>query len=134
MRADKTRWICFGVPALVLVGIGIAAAVHIALGRSWTEIAPPVASYVVLQVGVYVCMFWARNRARTRQDYRPAIALFGAYCWGSGLLVIYYGIKWGLILRQGTNDLVVFSVIMIVVVAVTFALFSMIKGRVGSHS
>jgi ABC-type Mn2+/Zn2+ transport system permease subunit len=133
MRTDKMQWFCFGIPALVLVGVGIGVAVHTALGRSWTELAPPVATYVALQVAVYICMFWARNRARTQQDYRPAIVLFGAYCWGSGLLVIYYGIRWGLIVSQDTDDLVAFSVIMIVVVAITFGVFSMLKGRIGSH-
>jgi hypothetical protein len=132
MSTEKTRWFGFGVPALVLVGVGIAVGVHTALGRSWSELSLPVGAYVAIQLAVYVCMFWARNRGRTRQDYGPAIALVGLYGWGTGLLVIYYGTKWGLLADNG-NDLVPFSVFMIVVVAITFGLFSLFKGRLKSH-
>jgi hypothetical protein len=129
MSTERMRWFFWGVPTLVLIGVGIAVGVHVALGRSWIELFVPVGAYVAMQVGMYLCMFWARNRARTRQDYGPAVALVGAYAWVTGLLVIYYGTRWGLIGNHGTNDLAAFSVFMIVVVAITFGLFSLFKGR-----
>ena len=72
MSTEKTRWFGFGVPALVLIGVGIAVGVHMGLGRSWIELRIPVGAYVAIQLAVYICMFWARNRARTRQDYGPS--------------------------------------------------------------
>ena len=133
MRTEKMRWFGVGVPALVLIGVGIALGVHMGLGRSWSELGVPVGAYVAIQLVVYICMFWARNRARTRQDYGPAIALVGLYGWGAGLLLIYYGTKWGLLANRGGNDLVAFSVSMIGVVAITFGIFSVLKGRLKSH-
>ncbi|MFY9909066.1 MAG: hypothetical protein WCF22_14290 [Candidatus Sulfotelmatobacter sp.] len=133
MSMEKVRWFLLGVPTLVLIGIGIAVGVHVALGRSWSELLLPVGAYVAMEVGVYVCMYWARNRARTRQDYGPAVALVGAYAWGTGLLVIYYGTRWRVIGNHGTNDLLGFSVFMIVVVVITFALFFLFKGRLKSQ-
>jgi hypothetical protein len=133
MSTEKMRWFGVGVPVLVLIGIGIAVGAHIALGRSWSELGLPVGAYVAIQLGVYVGMFWARNRARTRQDYGPAIVLVGLYGWGAGLLVIHYGTKWGLLPNHGGNDLIAFSLSMIVVVAITFGLFSLLKGHLKSH-
>ena len=133
MSTEKTRWFGFGVPALVLIGVGIAVGVHMGLGRSWIELRIPVGAYVAIQLAVYICMFWARNRARTRQDYGPAIALVGLYGWGTGLLLIHYGTSWGLLASRAGNDLVAFTVFMVVVVAITFGLFSLFKGRLKSH-
>lgn len=132
MNTEKARWFGLGVPALVVFGLGIAIALHMGLGRAWSELGLPIGAYVAIQVVTYVCMFWARNRSRTRGDYGPAIALVGFYAWGTGLLVIHYGTEWGLLSHRGSNDLIAFSVFMILVVAITFALFSRFKGRVKS--
>lgn len=133
MSTQKMRWFSFGLPMLVLIGVGIAVVLHMGLGRSWSELFLPVGAYVTMQVLMYVSMFWARDRARTRQDYRPAVALVGAYAWGTGALVIYYGTRWGVIGNRGSDDLVGFSVFMVAVVAITFVLFSLLKGRLKPH-
>ena len=91
MNTVGARWFGLGVPALVLVGVGIAIGLHAGLRRPWKELVLPVGVYIAIQVGTYVCMFWARNRSKTRGDYGAAIALIGFYAWATGLLVIHYG-------------------------------------------
>lgn len=130
MSTEKMRWFGFGAPLLVLVGLGIAVTTRVSLARPWSELVLPISAFVGIQVGTYSCMFWARNRAKTRGEYGPAVALFGFYGWGTGLLLIYYGTKWGLLANHSSDDLVAFSVFMIVVVAIMFGLFSMFKRRV----
>jgi hypothetical protein len=132
MNTVEARWFGFGVPALVLVGLGIAIGLHVGLNRAWNELVLPVGAYVAIQVGTYVCMFWARNRSRTQGDYGPAIALIGFYAWGTGLLVIHYGTEWGVLNHNGGSDLIGFSVFMIFVIAITFVLFSRFKRRLKS--
>jgi hypothetical protein len=133
MSTERMRWFGYGVPLVLLIGLGIAVCLHVGLGRGWSELVVPIGAYVGIQLGTYICMFWARNRARSRGDYKPAVALIGLYGWGTGLLVIYYGTKWALLTRYGGDDLEAFSVFMIVVVAITFGLFSLLKGRLKSH-
>jgi hypothetical protein len=43
------------------------------------------------------------------------------YCWASGILVLHYGGKWGL-LRADGNDYVLFTVLMLIAVLVIAAL------------
>jgi hypothetical protein len=129
MSTEKTRWFAVGVPVLVLVGVGIAAGLRMSVGIPWGEIVLPIIAFVGLQVATYAFMFWARDWRRTRDDYRPAIALAGLYCWASGWLVVHYGIRWSLLRNHSSDDLIAFSVFMIVVVAITFGLFSLFKGR-----
>jgi hypothetical protein len=128
MSTDKVRWFGLGVPAMLLIGIGVAIVLHLGFARPWSALVFPIGAYVAIQVGTYVCMFWARNRSRTRGDYGPAIALIGLYAWGVGLLVIHYGTEWSL-LSHHSDDLMAFSAFMILVVGITFALFSRLKGR-----
>jgi hypothetical protein len=127
------RWFGIGVPALVVIGLGIAVGLHVGLHRTWSELGFPISAYVTIQVAVYVFMFWARMRARTRNEYGPAIVLVGLYGWGAGLLIIYYGTKWGLLANHSSDDLIVFTLFMAVVVAVTFGFFSVFKGRLKSN-
>ncbi len=132
MNTAEARWFGIGVPALVLAGLGIASALHIVLGRPWHELFVPVGAYIVIQVGAYICMFWARNRGRTRGDYGSAIAVFGFYAWATGMLVIHYGREWGLLGDYGSNDLMGFSLFMVLIVAITMVLFSRLRGRMKS--
>jgi ABC-type Mn2+/Zn2+ transport system permease subunit len=131
MSTEKARWFGLGVPVLVVVGLGIAIGLHIGLARPWSDLVLPIGAYVAIQVGTYVCMFWARNRSRIRGEYGLAIALIGFYAWGTGLLVIHYGTEWSLLSHE-SDDLIAFSAFMILVVAITFALFSLFKGRLKS--
>ena len=132
MNTPESRWLGVGVPTLVLVGLCIAIGLHMGLGRPWNELVLPVGAYVAIQVGTYACMFWARNRTRTQGDYGPAIALIGFYAWGTGLLVIHYGTEWGILNYHRGNDVLAFSLFMMFIVVITFAVFSRFKGRVKS--
>ena len=66
-------------------------------------------------------MFWVGRLARNQNRYGPAIAMSAGYCWASGILVLHYGGKWGL-LRADGNDYVLFTVLMLIAVLVIAAL------------
>lgn len=131
MSTERVRWFSIGVPLVVFIGIGLTIALRLSLQLPWSKLALPVGCFVGLQVGTFVCMFWARRPARTLGDYRAAIALFGLYCGGSGWLVLHYGTKWGLLSHHSDDD-VVFSIVMVVAIVITFGIFSFSKARRGT--
>jgi hypothetical protein len=112
-----TQWVGLGIPLLLLIGLLIMWGLHVRLRLPITELAIPVMGYVGVQILFFVGMFWAGRLARKRNDYKAAIALGGGYCWGSGILVLYYGNKWGL-LTTDNYDYALFSVL--ITIAVVF--------------
>jgi hypothetical protein len=88
---------------------------HVRLRLPITELAIPVMGYVGVQILFFVGMFWAGRLARKRNHYMGAIALGGGYCWGSGILVLYFGNKWGL-LTTDNYDYPLFSVLLTIAV------------------
>jgi hypothetical protein len=66
-------------------------------------------------------MFWIGRLARNRNRYGPAIAMGAGYCWASGILVLHFGGKWGL-LRADSHDYVPFTVLMLIAALVIAAL------------
>jgi hypothetical protein len=129
--SSKGRWFAVVLPAVLLLGLCTTAVLHIGLKIPWMELVFPVGAFIGLQLCTFVGMFWAGNRGRTQGKYGAAIVLAGLYCWGTGWLVIHYGTEWG-ILSHHSNDLLAFSVFMILVGGITFALFSRLKGRLKS--
>ena len=130
MRIDKTQ-AALGSLIMLLIGVGIAFVLHSGLGRAWSEILVPVGAYLTIQMLTLFCSSWARTWIKKGRNYGPMVALIGCYAWGSGLLVIHYGTEWGL-LKAHDSDSLSFSVFMIFVIALSFALFSRFKGGLNS--
>lgn len=89
------RWIAVGVPLFVLVGLGAIAIIHLGKGIAWFELLFPCAVYVGVQIAFYSCAFWVGRLGRKRGILWPMALLAGFYCWGTGLLILGYGAKWG---------------------------------------
>ena len=111
------QWVGLGVPLLLLIGLLIMWGLHVRVRLPVKDLAIPVMGYVGVQVLCYVGMFWAGRLARRQKDYRAAIALSGVYCWSSGILVLYYGNKWGL-LTADNHDYALFSVLITIAMVV----------------
>ena len=84
------RWLLMGMPLLRGVGVLSALVVHLRFDVPVSRIFAPVAAVVLIQLTTYIPMFWIRRRFRRTHDPRPAIALVGAYCLTTGLVLLHY--------------------------------------------
>jgi Kef-type K+ transport system membrane component KefB len=113
-REDSfARWFAVGVPLFLLGGLLLTIGLHVRLRLPFSVLALPVAGFVGIQIVHFMGMFWAGRLARNRNEYRPGIALGMAYCWASGIVIMHYAGKWGLI-RAGSRDYVPFSVLILI--------------------
>jgi hypothetical protein len=85
VRKSLGNWLVVGLPILLLVGLLAVVGLHLGWRLSWTQLALPFALFVGLQVGTFVGMFWAGQRARNRNDFRrtsDAVGKLLANDWG----------------------------------------------------
>ena len=122
------RWVAIGVPLFLIGGIVGSIVIHLGAGISWVDIFLPAALFVGLQIGSYLCAFWAGKLARKQGITWPMALLSGFYLWGSGLLIIHYGTEWKLLPPIG--DAVSFSLCMVLVTVVTIILFALAKDKI----
>jgi len=112
-----------GIPLLLAGGLLLIVGLHLGAPHlPIAELAVPVITFVGVQISTVVCAFWAGRLARNQNEYGPIVALSGGYCWASGILVLHYGGKWGL-LRADSHDYVPFTVLILIAALVVFALF-----------
>jgi uncharacterized membrane protein (GlpM family) len=121
-----SRWLLVGIPLLLTMGVLATLVLHVAVGvpalnSTWTA-----AVLVIVQFGLYVPMYWIRRQFKKNQDLRPAIVLFGIYCWVMGFVVIYYKAHFhiGAAQDDSLDDYFGFSVYMLVIVGLALLLFS----------
>lgn len=129
MSTPIVRWLAVGVPALVTLAVAIVFGIRVGMGITWGKILGPMAAFLGLQLGTYVGMFWARNRARSEGDYRLATVLAGFYCWASGLMVMHYGTEWGILRDYRNDDPLVFSILLALITGMIFAVVWFSKSR-----
>lgn len=127
-REAFRNWIAIGVPALLVIGFAAGIALHFVTGGvPWADLAAPVVAFVGVQEGVFIAMFWAGKRARSRNDYTGAVVLAGLYCWATGLLVMHYGSKFGFWSHHVRSDYFGFSIFTGIATVLTSALLLLRK-------
>ena len=115
------RWAGVGVPLLLCGGLLLIWGLHARLKLSVPELAGPVATFVGAQILYVIPMFLVGRRGRERNEFGPTIAMTAGYCWASGILVLHYGGKWGL-LKADSRDYVPFTVLILMGTLVIAAL------------
>ena len=84
------EWVRF-VPLFLVVGLLAAIVLHVGFNLQPRQILTPVAVLVLIQLAMYVPMFWLRRRFRLTGNPRAGIALSGAYLLIIGLAAFHYG-------------------------------------------
>ena len=114
-------WLKIGVPLLTGIGVLAATVLHFAFSLPLSETLGPVGVLLLIQVGIYVLMFWVRKRFGRTQDPRLAIAVFGTYCLVMGIAAIHYGDELKLIgVRK--SEYPTFSAVVIVATIIMLAI------------
>jgi hypothetical protein len=115
MQVDRqetfSRWLGL-VPLFVAVGLSAAVILHFAFNLPMREISGPVGTLVLIQMAIYVPMFWLRRRFRLTRNPRPAIAVFGAYLLIIALAAFHYGTELKLV-EVHQSDYLAFSAVVI---------------------
>lgn len=119
------RWVSIGVPAIILEGIVVALFVHLHYLISLRDLFPPVVLCLAIQIGFFICAFWAGKLAREGQRFGPISLLVGFSLWGTVLIVMHYGPLWGILSPVG--DPLSFSIFMLFVTLASW--FTMTKTR-----
>ena len=88
-----TRWLGVGIPLLTVFAVLAMAALHVAFGLPLSDILGPIGVFLLIQITIYVLMFWIRKRFSRTRDPRLAIAVFGAYCLAMGIVAFHYATK-----------------------------------------
>jgi hypothetical protein len=107
------RWVSIGVPAILVEGIAVVLLVHLRYSIELRNLLPPVGYCVAIQIGFFVCAFWARKLAREQSRYGPISFLVGFSSWAMLLIVMHYGPLWGILSPVG--DPLSFSLFMVFV-------------------
>jgi hypothetical protein len=119
------KWLSIGIPSIFIEGVAIACFVHLRYLVAWHDLLPPLAVCLIVQIGVFICAFWARRVAREQGRFGPITFLVGLSSWGTVLIVMHYGPLWGILGPIG--DPLSFSVFMFFVTLASW--FAMTKIR-----
>jgi hypothetical protein len=107
------RWVSIGIPAILLEGIATALFVHIHYLIALHDLLPPLVLCLAIQIGFFICAFWAGKLAREQRRLGPMSFLVGFSLWGMVLIVMHYGPLWGILSPVG--DPLSFSIFMVFV-------------------
>lgn len=116
------RWISIGIPSILLEGIAIALLVHLRYLIALHDLLPPLALCLAIQIGFFICAFWAGKLAREQRRFGPMSLLVGFSLWGTVLIVMHYGPLWGVLSPVG--DPLSFSIFMGFVTVVSWFVVS----------
>jgi FtsH-binding integral membrane protein len=114
------RWLTVGVPLLIGLGASAVAILHASTNLQLGQTIRMVGVFVLIQLAIYVPMFWIRRRFRHTRDPRLAITLFGAYCLVMGIVAIHYGTELKLMSFQ-RSEYATFSIVVIVATLILVA-------------
>jgi len=120
------RWGLIGVPAIILETIAIAIYVHLRYLVAWHDLLLPVALCSTIQIGFFICAFWARKLAKGRGQYGPITFLVGCSSWGLLLVVMHYASLWGILAPIG--DPLSFSIFMILITLASWFIMKKTRG------
>lgn len=125
-----SRWVSKGVPLFVGIGIVAGLALRIGFGLPFARVTFPITVLVVIQVAFFIGMYWVRQRHKRNQDLRGGVILTGGYSLLIGLAGMYYAGQLGLVGGNTLNgNYLGFSVFMLVVIAISVGLFSLLKPK-----
>lgn len=112
------RWVAIGVPSLLIIGVSGVSVIHTCYAIVWRQLLIPFSLYIGLQIGAYIGAFWTGKWARQQSRYWPLFWLAVFYSWGTGLIIIRYGVQWKILPAYGTP--LSFSLCMAVVTVIAF--------------
>jgi hypothetical protein len=119
-RGSFGRWAGAGVPLLIGIGAAAAEILHVGFNLPLRQAFGVASVFVMIQIAMYVPMFWIRRRFMRTRDPRLAIALFGSYCLLMGLAAFHYGTELKLIGVQ-KSEYVTFSIVVIAAILLLVA-------------
>jgi hypothetical protein len=105
------RWVSIGIPVILLEGISIILLAHHYYLIALHDLLPPILACLAIQIGPFICAFRAGKLAREQQRFGPITFLVGFSLWGTLLIVMHYGPKWGILSPVG--DPLSFSIFMV---------------------
>lgn len=105
MKSEFSSWLIGGTSAFVVVALLGALVLHFGIRLSWNDVAIPVILFTSVQIAYFAAMY----RVRTHKSLRFAFAVLGSDLLISGLMMIHYGSRWGLLKGLGDSDLWGFS-------------------------
>jgi hypothetical protein len=114
-----SRWAAKGVPFLLAIGVLVTSLIHKRYGVSWQQLLVPAGMIFGLQIGTYLCWFWAGKWAREKGRFGPGSLLGG---FGLGAMVylgIHFGAKWGIVSKD-QDDPIFFWTFMVIVTAISW--------------
>ena len=114
MTRNLIRSILVGALLLLSLGLLGGIALHVELNLTWGRLVFPIFAFVAVQIASLGGMLWVRKRGSARGGFSIA----GLYCLASGLLVIHYGSRWGLLRNIHASDLWLFALLMLIVTIV----------------
>jgi hypothetical protein len=91
------------VPLFLAVAIAGIAIIRMGYAIAWGQLLVPSGMFVGIQIGFYMGAFWAGKWARQRGRYWPISLLAGFYLWGTGLMIMHYGVRWGILPSFGDS-------------------------------
>lgn len=124
-----SKWLLVGVPSFLGMGLLAAAILHLSFGVPLSRALLAAAVLAGVQLGMYVPMYWVRQRFRKTQDLRAGILVFGLYVLVLGSVCMYYAMHFGLTERVTRSDYTWFSTYVIVVTVLGVLLFSLGKRK-----
>ena len=95
------KWVAIGVPLFFVAAIAGTIAIHTGYTVPWRQLLLPAGLFVGIQIGFYMCAFWAGKWARHQNQYWPMSLLIGFYLWAAGLIAMHYGSSWGILPPYG---------------------------------
>ncbi len=118
LRNDSLwKWLSIGGPTLVLFALSAAYCVHVLLGIRWQEVTSAAIWFAAIQIVTLGCMYFARRYYRSKKNARPAVLIFGLYCWGIISLGVHYTVEWGLFAPKNLSGVYAyFAVAMLLII------------------
>ena len=119
------RWVSIGVPAILIEGVAVVLLAHLRYLIALHDLLPPVALGLTIQIGFFVCAFWAGNLAREQRRFGPISFLVGFSLWATLLIVMHYGPLWGILSPVG--DPLSFTIFMAFVTLASWLVMSRLR-------
>ena len=119
-RESAVQWFGAGVPLLIGVGAAAAEILHVGFNLPLRQAFSVASVFVMIQIAMYVPMFWIRRRFIQTRNPRLAITLVGSYCLLMGIAAFRYGTELKLIDVQ-KSEYVTFSIFVIVAILILLA-------------
>lgn len=105
MKNELVQRVAILVSIVGVMALFGALTLHLGRALSWRVLAIPTILFATIQIACFAAIIDVRRR----KSLRMGVLVFGLYWLLSGLIVIYYGSRWGVLTGLGNSDLWQFS-------------------------